>query len=210
MSPGVVGVIDASSSSRKVSLHEDDALLLAGQADGIGVRPGPTARGRAGAAVAVPGLSAAPPGTPAEALLAPLHQPHSLPPIRAAIAPAPGLPQLAGFDTAFHRTIPEVAQGFALEVFVHRVARGIASLAAALRGLDGIVSTAGVVENAAPIRAAACGASRWLGVELEGAANAAKAETISDARSRVAVPVIPTEETLMIAGHTRRVLAAMT
>ncbi|MCZ8148349.1 MAG: hypothetical protein O9325_10945, partial [Roseomonas sp.] len=46
--------------------------------------------------------------------LAPLHQPHDLAPIRAAMARAPDLPQVACFDTAFHRTIPEVSQVFAL------------------------------------------------------------------------------------------------
>ena len=75
--------------------------------------------------------------------------------------------------------------------------------------VDGIVFTAGVGENAAPIRAAVCEASRWLGVELDAAANAAKAGTISRAGSRVAVHVIPTDENLMIARHTRRVLAGV-
>ena len=46
--------------------------------------------------------------------LAPLHQPHSLSPIRAMLALRPGLPQIACFDTAFHRTMPPVAARFAL------------------------------------------------------------------------------------------------
>ena len=46
--------------------------------------------------------------------LAPLHQPHNLAAIRAASKRAPSLPQVACFDTAFHRTMPEVAQRFAL------------------------------------------------------------------------------------------------
>lgn len=46
--------------------------------------------------------------------LAPLHQPHNLAPIEALRALQPGLPQVACFDTAFHRTIPKVAQFFAL------------------------------------------------------------------------------------------------
>lgn len=46
--------------------------------------------------------------------LAPLHQPHNLAPIRALLAARPDLVQVACFDTAFHRTIPEVAQMFAL------------------------------------------------------------------------------------------------
>lgn len=46
--------------------------------------------------------------------LAPLHQPHNLAAIRALSEVAPGLPQVACFDTAFHRTQPRVAQLFAL------------------------------------------------------------------------------------------------
>lgn len=46
--------------------------------------------------------------------LAPLHQPHNLLPIRLIEQRLPGLPQVACFDTAFHRTAPEVSQAFAL------------------------------------------------------------------------------------------------
>ena len=51
--------------------------------------------------------------------LAPLHQPHNLAPITALLAQAPELPQVACFDTAFHRTNPDVAQRFALPVEFH-------------------------------------------------------------------------------------------
>jgi len=268
--------------------------------------------------------------------LAPLHQPHNLSPIRVALERNPSLPQIACFDTAFHRSIPEVAQVFALPyemaergirrygfhglsyeyiasvlprvapeiaegrvvaahlgngaslcamhggrsmattmgfsaldglpmgtrcgqldpavvlhlmqaegldlkaveallyrksgmlglsgissdfrdliesdaprarfaiaVFVHQVARNIASLAGALGGLDGIVFTAGVGENAAPIRKAVCEACAWMGLELDLAANEARGPRISAAGSRVAAYVIPTDENLMIARQTR-------
>ncbi|MFG1299773.1 acetate/propionate family kinase [Xanthobacter sp. V3C-3] len=46
--------------------------------------------------------------------LAPLHQPRSLEPIRIIARRVPGLPQVAAFDTAFHRTMPEMAQLFAI------------------------------------------------------------------------------------------------
>src|SRR5574338_334141 len=46
--------------------------------------------------------------------LAPLHQPHNLAPIRAIADMAPQIPQIACFDTAFHRDQPELAQMFAL------------------------------------------------------------------------------------------------
>ena len=46
--------------------------------------------------------------------LAPLHQPHNLSAIREMLERLPGVPEIACFDTAFHRTVPEVAQLFAL------------------------------------------------------------------------------------------------
>src|SRR6185369_5067329 len=46
--------------------------------------------------------------------LAPLHQPHNLAPIRIVRERFPDLPQIACFDTAFHRSQPEIAQLFAL------------------------------------------------------------------------------------------------
>jgi acetate kinase len=95
---------------------------------------------------------------------------------------------------------------FAIEVFCHRVARHIASLAASLGGLDGIVFTAGVGENAAPVRSAICRACAWLGLELDEAANREHKACISTPNSRVAAHVIKTDENLMIARHARALL----
>jgi acetate kinase len=92
---------------------------------------------------------------------------------------------------------------FAVELFCNRVARHIASLAAALGGLDGIVFTAGVGENASPVRSAICQACAWLGVELDEPANRENKERISTSQSRVAAFVIKTDENLMIARHAR-------
>jgi acetate kinase len=92
---------------------------------------------------------------------------------------------------------------FAVELFCNRVARHIASLAAALGGLDGIVFTAGVGENAAPVRSAICQACAWLGLELDEEANRQHQARISTPKSRVAAYVIKTDENLMIARHAR-------
>jgi acetate kinase len=92
---------------------------------------------------------------------------------------------------------------FAIEVFCYRVAGHIGSLAAALGGLDGIVFTAGVGENAAPVRSLICRACAWLGLELDEAANREHRQRISRANSRVAAYVIKTDENLMIARHAR-------
>src|SRR2546426_8116327 len=53
--------------------------------------------------------------------LAPLHQPHNLSPIASLLKRAPELPQVACFDTAFHRTNPDVAQRFALPQELHEI-----------------------------------------------------------------------------------------
>jgi acetate kinase len=92
---------------------------------------------------------------------------------------------------------------FAVELFCNRVARHIASLAAALGGLDGLVFTAGVGQNAAPVRSAICRACAWLGLELDEAANREPKGRISTPTSRVAAYVIKTDENLMIARHAR-------
>lgn len=388
--PALIGVINAGSSSLKITFYEDDRSILSGQVDGIGVRPSTRGKGADGAALDPPDLGDTPANGPADALpaliewarrilgdrslaalghrvvhgglrysrpqrvtpallaeleslipLAPLHEPHNIAPIRTAMALRPDLPQVACFDTAFHRGMPEVAQAFALpralydegirrygfhglsyeyiasvlpdrapeiangrvvvahlgngcslcgllarksmastmgftaldgvpmgtrcgdldpgvvlhliqqkdmaagdvadllykrsgmlglsghssdfrdllasdspqsafavDVFCYRVAGHIGSLAAALGGLDGIVFTAGVGENAAPVRAAICQACRWLGLELDDAANRRHGPRISTAGSRMAAYVIPTDENLMIARHARALLGS--
>ncbi|WP_135465685.1 acetate/propionate family kinase [Crenalkalicoccus roseus] len=100
----------------------------------------------------------------------------------------------------------EPRAAFALEVFCDRAARAVASLAAALGGLDGVVFTAGIGENAAPVRAAICRRCAWLGLDLDEAANAAHGPRISAPGSRVEALVIPTDEERMIARHTLALL----
>jgi len=97
---------------------------------------------------------------------------------------------------------------FAVDVFCYRVAGHIASLAAALGGLDGIVFTAGVGENAAPVRSAICRACAWLGLELDEGANRENRERISTGNSPVAAYVIKTDENLMIARHARMLVGS--
>jgi acetate kinase len=95
----------------------------------------------------------------------------------------------------------------AVDLYVYRIGRELGSLAAALGGLDALVFTAGIGENSAEIRARICATARWLGVELDAAANAAGGPRISTAASRVTALTIPTNEELMIARHTERLLA---
>ena len=384
----LIGVINAGSSSLKFSIYEGEKRLLAGNVDGIGVRPIAIATDANGDPIAPPDFARSVPASPSEVLptilpwarrhlgtrrltalghrvvhggirhskparvtpellaeleelvpLAPLHEPHNLAPIRTAMEINPELPQVACFDTAFHRTAPELEQAFALpytlydegvrrygfhglsyeyiasvlperapeiaegrvivahlgngcsacamqarrsiattmgftaldgipmgtrcgaldpgvllhllqqkamtadalvdllyrrsgmlglsgvssdfrellasgeprarfaiDFFCYNIARHIGSLAAALGGLDGLVFTAGVGENAAAIRNKICEACAWLGLELDAAANNQHQTRISTPNSRVAAFVIRTDENLMIARHARALI----
>ena len=104
---------------------------------------------------------------------------------------------------------PEPRAQFAVSLFVYRIARELGSLAAALGGLDALVFTGGIGEHAAPIREQVCRAAAWLGVALDPARNtstAVGAAGIGTADSAVSVWTIPTDEELMIARHTLRLL----
>jgi acetate kinase len=94
----------------------------------------------------------------------------------------------------------------AVAFFCYRIRRELGSLAAALGGVDAIVFTAGIGENAPFIRSRVCRDAAWLGVEIDDEANAKGQGRISTDASRVAVWVIPTNEELMIARHTWRLL----
>jgi acetate kinase len=77
----------------------------------------------------------------------------------------------------------------ATDLFVYRISRELGSLAAALGGLDALVFTGGIGENAAEIRERVVRDAAWLGA--------------------IAIHVIPTNEELMIANHTRRVMGQL-
>jgi acetate kinase len=116
-----------------------------------------------------------------------------------------GMLGLSGISSDFRELLAsnEPRARFAIDVFCHATARQVASLAAAIEGLDGLVFTGGVGENAAPIRAAICRACAWLGLRLDEPANQRHQLRISAPDSRVATHVIKTDENLMIARHAR-------
>jgi acetate kinase len=94
----------------------------------------------------------------------------------------------------------------AVDLYLYRIGRELGSLTAALGGLDAIVFTAGIGENAAAIRERVCRDAAWAGIELDAAANAAGGPKVSVQGAAVSAWVIPTNEELMIARHTLRVL----
>jgi acetate kinase len=97
---------------------------------------------------------------------------------------------------------------FAVELFIYRIARELGSLTAAMHGIDALVFTAGIGERSAAIRERVCRQAGWLGLELDPAANENGGPRISTQASKVSAWVIPTDEELMIARHTREVLGA--
>jgi acetate kinase len=101
----------------------------------------------------------------------------------------------------------EPSARLAVDYFVYRVAKEVGALAAVLGGLDALVFTAGIGENSPVIRRRICEACAWLGIDLDPAANTAAAPRLSRATSAVSAWMIPTNEELMIARHTGRLLA---
>ena len=98
----------------------------------------------------------------------------------------------------------------ALAYFAYRVRREIASLAAAMGGIDALVFTAGIGENAAGVRARIWDGLGFLGITPDAAANAANAAEISAIGSPTRVLVRRTNEERMIAEHTQRILTQTT
>jgi acetate kinase len=103
-----------------------------------------------------------------------------------------------------HEADPNAA--LAVAVFCYQARKFLGALAASLGGLDTLVFTAGIGERSPAVRQRICEGLGFLGVELDGARNAASEAVISSGGS-VTVRVMRTNEELMIARHTHRVLA---
>ncbi|MFV0431771.1 MAG: acetate/propionate family kinase [Alphaproteobacteria bacterium] len=99
---------------------------------------------------------------------------------------------------------PRAKQGYAL--MGYQTARQIASLSAAIGGMDAIVFTAGVGERGPLLRGPVCEQLSYFGIELDEKANNNNEFLISTPNSKVKVMVIPTNEELMIARHTLHLL----
>lgn len=92
----------------------------------------------------------------------------------------------------------------ALDIFCYRVTKYIGAYAAAMGGLDAVVFTGGIGENSSVVRALVLENLEFLGIEVDGEANDKNAQLIS--RGRVKVLVIPTDEELVIARETQKIL----
>ncbi|MEU5688800.1 acetate kinase [Streptomyces venezuelae] len=93
----------------------------------------------------------------------------------------------------------------AFDIYIHRLKKYIGAYYAVLGRVDAIAFTAGVGENAAPVREAAVAGLEELGLAVDGALNSVRsdeARLISPEYARVAVAVVPTDEELEIADQT--------
>jgi acetate kinase len=121
-----------------------------------------------------------------------------------------GLKGLSGISNDVRELLASSSPGakLALEYFVYRICLFTGMLAASLQGINGLVFTAGIGENAPAIRDMVMRRLAWLGLAPDAGANAKGGPLISRRGSPIACYVIPTNEELMIAIHTLRALRA--
>jgi len=125
-----------------------------------------------------------------------------------------GLIGISGVSNDMREIIDEMEKGnekakLALDIFCYRVKKYIGSYAAAMGGVDDIVFTGGIGENAIIVREKSCEGLEFMGVEFDKEKNVelnGKEGTISKKNSKVSVWVIPTNEELKIARDTVRLV----
>jgi acetate kinase len=94
----------------------------------------------------------------------------------------------------------------AIALFCYQAKKFLGALAVALGGLDALVFTGGIGEHSATVRERLCEDLEFLGIRLDPNRNVAHAPVISSDDATVTVRVVPTEEDLMVARHTRRLI----
>lgn len=97
----------------------------------------------------------------------------------------------------------------AFDMFVYKIAAKVAEMATAMCGMDTLVFTAGIGEHAPAVRAGVADRLAWMGVKMDHAKNALRADggwCLSTADSPVAIYVIPTDEEYMIAADVERIV----
>jgi acetate kinase len=107
----------------------------------------------------------------------------------------------ADMKTLIEKSATHLRAREAVELFVYQLVKHLGAMVAVLGGLNTLVFTGGIGENAPLLRGTVCAEFGYLGVRLDEATNQQNARVISRSDSRVAVEVIPTDENLMIARH---------
>ncbi len=126
-----------------------------------------------------------------------------------------GLLGISGLTSDMREIISEKKAGnkqaeLAFEVFTYRIKKYLGSYAAVMGGVDAIVFTGGIGENSPDVRAESCKGLEFLGVSIDEARNnsAEKEKLISTGSSKVKVFALPTNEELVIALDTMRIVEA--
>jgi len=130
-----------------------------------------------------------------------------------------GLLGLSGLTNDMRELLDEARESndrrakLAIEIFCYRARKYIGSYLAAMNGADAVVFTGGIGENSAEVRAGICDGLGWLGLELDSERNHRLTDghegVISTDGSRLAAYVIPTNEELLIARDTVRVVCGV-
>lgn len=122
-----------------------------------------------------------------------------------------GLMGVSGFSsdmkTLLDRRHEDQQVDLAIAMFCYEIRKFIGAYAAVLGGLDTLVFTGGIGERASAVREEICRGLEFLGIELSRELNITNASVISTARSRCSVRVIATDEDLMIARHTWKLVS---
>jgi acetate kinase len=96
---------------------------------------------------------------------------------------------------------------YAFDMFCYRAKKYIGSYAAAMGGVDAIVFTGGIGENSSDVREEICKGLEFLGIELDEEKNSKRETDLSKSGSRVKILRIPTNEELVIALDTARIVS---
>ena len=124
-----------------------------------------------------------------------------------------GVYGISGVSPDFRDIEKEANEGnkrakLARDAYCYNVAQYIAKYAVSMNGIDAIAFTAGVGENQTNIRKCICKHLEWMGVELDEEANNIRGEEkeISTQNSKIKVWIVPTNEELVIAQDTKRIV----
>ena len=143
----------------------------------------------------------------------------SLSQVEAVLNKQSGLLGISGLTADMRELLAEAAEHddrrarLAVTLFCYRVRKYVGAYLAAMDGADALVFAGGIGEHAAPVRAEICAGLQWLGVSLDPAANQAavggREGRIDSETGRLEVWVIPTDEELLIARDTYRLVTGL-
>jgi len=127
-----------------------------------------------------------------------------------------GLQGISGVSSDMREVLAEMKNGdkkalYAFDVFCYRIRKYIGAYAAAMGGVDAVIFTGGIGENSPDVRRESCKDLDFLGIGVDEASNASgeKEKFISPFGSKTHVLVIPTNEELVIALDTMKIVKAM-